>query len=149
VSFHWQGRLLNLGGYNHFNILWVIITTLIYYGANFSFSPLQLGFNQSTKGDLVNYNTDMNNPQKGIDLMNNTSIIIRILFAVTLFQHSPLTRRVFYNSIRRERGQHHQQHLGTLTGISINHRKFFSSSISSFTAERWNGIIILISQRLR
>jgi hypothetical protein len=29
----------------------------------------------------------MINPQKGIDLMNNTSIIIRILFAVTIFQH--------------------------------------------------------------
>jgi hypothetical protein len=29
---------------------------------------------------------DMINPQKGIDLMNNTSIIIRIHFAVTLFQ---------------------------------------------------------------
>ena len=28
----------------------------------------------------------MINPQKGIDLMNNTSIIIRILFVVTLFQ---------------------------------------------------------------
>jgi hypothetical protein len=42
--------------------------------------------------------------------MNNTSIIIRILFVVTLFQHSPLTRRVFYNNIRQERGQHHQQH---------------------------------------
>jgi hypothetical protein len=33
----------------------------------------------------------MINPQKGIDLMNNISIINRILFAVTLFQHSPLT----------------------------------------------------------
>jgi hypothetical protein len=52
----------------------------------------------------------MINPQMGIDLMNNTSIINRILFAVTIFQHSPLTRRVFYNNIRRERGQHHQQH---------------------------------------
>ena len=30
---------------------------------------------------------DMINPQKGIDIMNNTSIIIRILFAVTIFQH--------------------------------------------------------------
>jgi hypothetical protein len=87
----------------------------------------------------------MINPQKGIDLMNNTSIIIRILFAVTIFQHSPLTRRVFYNNIRRERGQHHQHHLGTLTGISINHRNFFSSSISSFTTESWNGIIICIN----
>jgi hypothetical protein len=90
----------------------------------------------------------MINPQKGIDLMNNTSIIIRILCAVTIFQHSPLTRRVFYNNIRRESGQHHQHHLGTLAGISINHWKFFSSSISSFTTGRWNGIIILISMRL-
>jgi hypothetical protein len=29
---------------------------------------------------------DMINPQKGIDLMNNNSIINRILFAVTIFQ---------------------------------------------------------------
>jgi hypothetical protein len=36
----------------------------------------------------------------GIDPMNNITIIIRILFAVTLFQHSPLTRRVFFNNIR-------------------------------------------------
>jgi hypothetical protein len=43
---------------------------------------------------------DMINPQKGIDLMNNTSIINIILFAVTIFQHSPLTIRVFYNNIR-------------------------------------------------
>jgi hypothetical protein len=35
--------------------------------------------------------------------MNNNSTINRILFAVTIFQHSPLTRRVFYNIIRRER----------------------------------------------
>jgi hypothetical protein len=69
--------------------------------------------------------------------MNNTSIINRILFAVKI-----LSRRVFYNNIRRERGQHHQQHLGTLTGVSINHWKFFSSSISSFSTDSWNGIII-------
>jgi hypothetical protein len=49
---------------------------------------------------------DMINPQKGIDLINNDSIINRIFFVVTIFQHSPLTRRVFYrhNSI-----QHHQE----------------------------------------
>jgi hypothetical protein len=35
--------------------------------------------------------------------MNNISIISRIHFTVTLFQHSPLTRRVFFNNIRRER----------------------------------------------
>jgi hypothetical protein len=89
---------------------------------------------------------DMINPQKGIDLMNNKSIINRILFAVTIFQHSPLTRRVFYNIIRRERERAATSTAyGTLTGISINHRKFFSSSISSFTAGSWNGIILCIN----
>jgi hypothetical protein len=77
---------------------------------------------------------DMINPQKGIDIMNNKSIINRILFAVTIFQHSPLTRRVFYNIIKREREREATSTTsGTLTGIFINHRKFFSSSISSFT----------------
>jgi hypothetical protein len=89
----------------------------------------------------------MINPQKGIGLMNNTSIINRILFAVTLFQHSPLTRRVFYNNIERERGQHHQQHLATLTGVCINHPKFFSSSISSImissSASTWISIKLI------
>jgi hypothetical protein len=54
---------------------------------------------------------DMINPQKGINLMNNNSIKNRILFAVTIFQCSALTRRAFYNIIRRERGQQHQKHL--------------------------------------
>jgi hypothetical protein len=86
---------------------------------------------------------DMINPQKGIDLMNNDSIINRILFAVTIFQHSPLTRRVFYNIIRERERATTSTTSGTLTGISINHRKFFSSSISSSTTRSWNGIIII------
>jgi hypothetical protein len=78
--------------------------------------------------------------------MNNTSIINIIIFPVTIFQHSPLTRRVFYNIIRRERERETtSKSSGTLTGISINHRKFFSSSISSFTTTSWNGIIICIN----
>jgi hypothetical protein len=95
---------------------------------------------------------NMINPQKGIDLMNNNSIINRILFAVTIFQHSPLTRRVFYryNSI-----QHHKERerattstsSGTMAGISINHQDIFSSS--SFTTWSWSSIIILISMRLK
>jgi hypothetical protein len=68
---------------------------------------------------------DMINPQKGIDLMNNNSIINRILFAVTIFQHSPLTRRVFYNIIRERERAATSTTSGTLTGISINHQKFF------------------------
>jgi hypothetical protein len=77
----------------------------------------------------------MINPLKGIDIMNNDSIINRILFAVTIFQHYPLTRRVFY--IQSSIQHHHEREraitsktYGTLTGISINHWKFFSSSIS-------------------
>jgi hypothetical protein len=31
-------------------------------------------------------------------VFRNSTIIIRIFFVVTIFQHSPLTRRVFYNT---------------------------------------------------
>jgi hypothetical protein len=50
----------------------------------------------------------MINPQKGILITQIIIIIIisRILFAVTIFQHSPLTRRVFY---RHNSTQHHQE----------------------------------------
>jgi hypothetical protein len=90
---------------------------------------------------------DMINPQKGIDLMNNKSIINRILFVVTIFQHSPLTKGVFYNIIRRERERETTSTTsGTLTDISINHWKFFSSSISSFTTGSWNDIILCINR---
>jgi hypothetical protein len=54
---------------------------------------------------------DMINPQNGVDIMNSDLIINKILFAVTIFQNSPLTIRVFYNIIGRERGKQHQQHL--------------------------------------
>jgi hypothetical protein len=47
-------------------------------------------------------------------------MISRILFAVTIFQHSPLTRMVFYNIIGRERASTTITS-GTLIGISKNH----------------------------
>jgi hypothetical protein len=79
----------------------------------------------------------------GINPMNKITIILRILFAVTLFQHSPLTRRVFFNSIRQERsassvasgGQYRQYHLETLASIFTSHQKFSSSATSSFSKE--------------
>jgi hypothetical protein len=46
---------------------------------------------------------DMINPQKGIDLMNNTSIINRILFAVTIFQHSNEISHQLSNFIQTKR----------------------------------------------
>jgi hypothetical protein len=39
----------------------------------------------------------------GINPNRKIIIIIRMLFAVTLFQHSPLTRRLFFINIRLER----------------------------------------------
>jgi hypothetical protein len=89
---------------------WVVITTFSIFWGRLLFCLLQLYFDQSAKGDLVLYNSRHDQSAMGIDPMNNISIIIRIHFAVTLFQHSPLTRRVFYNNIKRERGLHHQQH---------------------------------------
>jgi hypothetical protein len=58
----------------------------------------------------------------GIDPMNNISIIIRILFAVTLFQHSPLTRRVFFSSSIREREDNiiNRHQVGERTASSLS-----------------------------
>jgi hypothetical protein len=61
----------------------------------------------------------------GIDPMNNISIIIRILFAATIFQHSPLTRRVFFSNIMRERERER-----TTSSIASSGRT--TSSISSW-----------------
>jgi hypothetical protein len=61
----------------------------------------------------------------GIDPMNNISIIIRILFAVTIFQHSPITRRVFFSNIMCERER---------TTSSTKSSGRTSSSISSWLA---------------
>jgi hypothetical protein len=79
----------------------------------------------------------------GINLNNKIKLIIRMLFAVTLFQHSPLTRRVFFINIKRERyvssvasgGQYRQYHLETLASTFTSHRKFSSSATSSFSKE--------------
>jgi hypothetical protein len=67
-----------------------------------------------------------------------------MFIAVTIFQHSPITRRVFYNIIKREREETLTTY-GTLNDISINNWKFLSSSIiSSFTIWSSNGIIIIV-----
>jgi hypothetical protein len=93
----------------------------------------------------------------GINPNNKITIIIRMLFAVTLFQHSPLTRRVFFISIRRERsassvasgGQYHQYHLETLASIFTSHRKFSSSAASSFSKECYHHLHqICISKKM-
>ena len=55
----------------------------------------------------------------------------RILFEVTIFQHSPLTRRVFYiNNNKSRNGGHHQHQQGN---TSINHWKIFNIMQSSYS----------------
>jgi hypothetical protein len=75
--------------------------------------------------------------------MNNISIIIRILFAVTTFQHPPLKTRVFFSSIMREREDNIINNIKwedniiniILASVSINHQNFSSSTTSSFLKE--------------
>jgi hypothetical protein len=81
---------------------------------------------------------DMINPQKGIDLMNNNSIINQNTLCSYNISTLPLNKKGILqtqlnttSSGERERAATSTA-FGTLTGISINHRKFFSSS--SFTA---------------
>jgi hypothetical protein len=92
----------------------------------------------------------------GINPNNKITITIRMVFAVTLFQHSPL-RRVFFISIRRERsassvasgGQYHQYHLETLASIFTSHQKFSSSTTSSFLKECYHHLHqICISKKM-
>jgi hypothetical protein len=59
----------------------------------------------------------MINPQKGIDLMNNTSIIIRILFAVTIFQHAHLNTHS-HNYLTQEEGASLRQEEDTTTSTT-------------------------------
>jgi hypothetical protein len=44
---------------------WVVRTTLIFLGVDFLICILQLGFDQSAKGDLVNYNSRHDQSTKG------------------------------------------------------------------------------------
>jgi hypothetical protein len=85
----------NISNNNKNTLCSYIISTPTSHSAYYNY-----GFTNPQKGIWLFTILNMINPQKEIDLMNNISIINRILFAVTLFQHSPLTRRVSYNSIR-------------------------------------------------
>jgi hypothetical protein len=64
----------------------VVKTTLISLGADFSICIIYLEFANPKKGIWSITMPEMINPQKGIDLMNDKSIINRIHFAVTIFQ---------------------------------------------------------------
>ena len=84
-----------------FDILW---GRLLFLLVTITLWPIhKRGFGPFTIADMIN-------PQWGLIQWIIYQIIIRIHFAVTLFQHSLLTRRVFFNNIRRERGLYHQQH---------------------------------------
>jgi hypothetical protein len=80
----------------------------------------------------------------GIDPMNNISNNNQNTLCSYIISTLPLNKKGILQQHRvRERiassttlgGQHHQYRLGTLTGVSINHRKFSSLATSSFSKE--------------
>jgi hypothetical protein len=118
--------------------------SLIYYGAEFLFCLLQLHFDQSAKGDLFLYNSRHDQSTMGIDPMNNISNNNQNTLCSYIVSTLPLNKNgILRQHQARERtassmtsgGQHHQYRLGTLTGVSINHWKFSSSTTSSFSKE--------------
>jgi hypothetical protein len=130
--------------------IWVVITTFnIFWGLfnifwGFLFCLLQLHFDQSAKGDLVLYNSRHDQSAMGIDPMNNISNNNQNTLCSYIISTLPLNKKgILQQHQARERiassttsgGQHHQYHLGTLTGVSINHRKFSSSTTLSFSKE--------------
>ena len=76
--------------------------------------------------------------------LGTTKDTYRIFFEVTIFQHSPLTRRVFYNNINNNNSRrgHHQHHQGN---TSINHWKLFNIIQSSSSIFNDNNSLISIN----
>jgi hypothetical protein len=124
------------------------VASLISSGADLLFCLLQLSFDQSAKGDLVLYNNQHDQSAMGIDPMNNISNNNKNTLCSYIILTLPLNKKGILqqhqtreredniiNIIKWVRGQYHQYHLGTLTGVSINHRKFSSSATSSFSKE--------------
>jgi hypothetical protein len=145
VSLHWQGRLLKLGGYNH---LYYILGPLKYImGPTSSFAYYNYIMTNPQKGIWSFYNNRHDQSTMGIDPMNNISnnnkntLCSYIISTLPLNkkgilqQHQVRERGQHHQHIKWVRGQHHQYHLRTLTGVSINHRKFSSSTTSSFSKE--------------
>ena len=71
MSLHWQGRLLNLGGYNH---LYYILGPLWYnLGPTSSFAYYNYSMTNPQKGIWSFYNSWHDQSTMGIDPMNNIS----------------------------------------------------------------------------
>jgi hypothetical protein len=96
------------------------------------------------KGIWSFYNSRHDQSTMGIDPMNNISNTNKNTLCSYIISTLPLNKKgILQQHQARERsasseasgGQHHQYHLETLTGISINHRKFSSSAASSFSKE--------------
>jgi hypothetical protein len=96
------------------------------------------------KGIWSFYNSRHDQSTMGIDPMNNISNKNKNTLCSYIISTLPLNKKgILQHHQMRERplssiesgGQHHQYHLGTLTGVSINHWKFSSSAASSFSKE--------------
>jgi hypothetical protein len=131
-----------MGGYNHLYYipgpLWYIL------GPTSSFSYYNYIMTNPQKGIWSFYNSRHDQSTMGIDPMNNISNNNKNTLCSYIISTLPLNKKgILQQHQTRERplssttsgGQHHQYHLGTLTGISINHRKFSSSTTLSFSKE--------------
>jgi hypothetical protein len=146
VSLHWQGRLLQLGGYNHLYYILGPLKCLL--GPTSYSSYYNYHLTNPQKGIWSYYNSRHDQSTMGIDPMNNISNNNKNTLCSYIISTLPLNKKGILqqhhareredniiNSIKWVRGQHHQYHLGTLTDVSINHRKFSSSAASPFSKE--------------
>jgi len=120
VSLHWQGRLLNLGGYNH---LYYIPGPLWYFlGPTSSFAYYSYIMTNPQKGIWSFYNNRHDQSTMGIDPMNNISNNNKNTLCSYIISTHPLNKKgILQQHQARERGQHHQHHqVGERTTSSIS-----------------------------
>jgi hypothetical protein len=96
------------------------------------------------KGIWSFYNSQHDQSTMGIDPMNNILNNNKNTLCSYIISTLPLNNKgILHQHQMREGplssttsgGHHHQYHLGTLTGVSINHQKVSSSTTSSFSKE--------------
>ena len=142
MSIHWQGRLLQLGGYNHLYYvsgpLWYIL------GPTSSFAYYNYIMTNPQKGIWSFYNIRHDQSTMGIDPMNNISNNNKNTLCSYIILILPLNKKgILQHHQAREREDNIINNIKwedniiniILVGVSINHRKFSSSITSSFSKE--------------
>src|ERR1700722_2414732 len=109
-------------------------------GPTSSFAYYNYIMTNPQKGIWSFYNSRHDQSTMGIDAMNNISNNNKNTLCSYIISTLPLNKKgILQQHQTRERPlsstsgrKYHQYHLGTLIGVSINHRKFSSLTSSSF-----------------